>query len=175
MTAEEAWSVFKNTLTDTLSKTCDTKKTGKWQIKQTIWWNDTVKEVIKEKKKLYKVWVKSKLEEDYVKYRLVSRHSKRTVRMAKEQSWKTYGEELSEMCKLSTRHIYKSAKAMRLRDEPYSPTTVVNDRDRNPISDEDSIKKRWQEYFKEPLNPSRWEAHRASFTLAVQNAKSQTS
>ena len=41
---------------------------------------------------MYKVWVKSKLEEDYVKYGLARRHSKRTVRMAKEQSWKTYGE-----------------------------------------------------------------------------------
>ena len=37
---------------------------------------------------------------------------------------------------------------MRLRDEPYNPTTVVNDRDGNPISDEDSIKKRRQEHFK---------------------------
>ena len=37
MTAEEAWSVFKNTLTDTLSKTCGTKKTGKRQVKQTAW------------------------------------------------------------------------------------------------------------------------------------------
>ena len=43
---------------------------------------------------------------------------------------------------------------MRLRGEPYSPTTVVYDRDGNPISDEDSTKKRWQEYFKELLNPS---------------------
>ena len=95
-----------------------------------------------------------KIKEDYVKYRLARRYSKRTVRMAKEQSWKTYGEELSELCKLSTRRFYKSIKAMRLRDDPYSPTTAVNDRDGNPISDEDSIKKRWQEYFKELLNPS---------------------
>ena len=132
----------KNTLTDTLSKTCGTKKTGKGQVKQTAWWNGTVKEAIKEKKKLYKVWVKSKLVEDYVKYRLARRQSKRTVRMAKEQSWKTYGEELSELCKRSIGHFYKSVKAMRLRDEPYSPTTVVNDRDGNPINDKDSMKKR---------------------------------
>ena len=83
--------------------------------------------------------MKSKLEEDYVKNKLTRRHSKRTVRMAKEQSWKTYGEELSELCKLSTRYFYKSAKAMGLRDEPYTPTTIVNDRDGNPISDEDII------------------------------------
>ena len=49
MTAEEAWSVFKNTMADTFCKTCSTKKTGKGQVKQTAWWNDTVKEAIKEK------------------------------------------------------------------------------------------------------------------------------
>ena len=99
------------------------------------------------------MWVKSKLEEDYEKYRLARRHSKRTVRIAIEES-KTNGEELSELCKLSIKQFYKSVKAMRLRDEPYRPTTVVNDRDRNPISDEDGIKKRWQERFKKLLNPS---------------------
>ena len=93
MTAEETWAVFKNTLTETLSKACGTKIIGRGQVKQTAWWNDTVKEAIKEKKKLYKVWVKSKLDEDYVKYRLARRHSKRIVRSAKEQSWTEYGEE----------------------------------------------------------------------------------
>ncbi|XP_076061602.1 uncharacterized protein LOC143037349 [Oratosquilla oratoria] len=42
---------------------------------------------------------------------------------------------------------------MRLRDEPYS-TTVVNDKDGSPLSEEDSIKNRGQEYFKELLNPN---------------------
>jgi len=142
MTAEEAWSVFKNTLTETLSRACGTKSNGRGQVKQTAWWNDTVKEAIKEKKKSYKVWVKSRLDEDYVKYRLARRHSKRIVRSAKELSWKEYGEELSQ-----------SIKAMRIRDEPYSPTTVISDKNGNPLSEEDSIKNRWQEYFRDLLNP----------------------
>ncbi|XP_076065020.1 uncharacterized protein LOC143039054 [Oratosquilla oratoria] len=43
---------------------------------------------------------------------------------------------------------------MRLCDEPYSATTVVTDKDGNPLCEEDSIKNRWQEYFKELLNPN---------------------
>ena len=44
LTAEETWSVFKNTLVETLKEACDTRKTGRWQTKQTVWWNDTIKE-----------------------------------------------------------------------------------------------------------------------------------
>ncbi|KAI8484906.1 hypothetical protein Bbelb_373130 [Branchiostoma belcheri] len=43
---------------------------------------------------------------------------------------------------------------MRVRDEPYDPTTIVNDKDGNPITCEHRIKERWQEYFNELLNPS---------------------
>ena len=36
-----------------------------------------MKKAIKDKKKLYKAWVRSKLEEDYIKYRLARRHCKK--------------------------------------------------------------------------------------------------
>ena len=43
-------------------------------------------DAFKEKKKLYKTWVKTKDEEDYIKYRLARRHSKKVVRTAKRKS-----------------------------------------------------------------------------------------
>ena len=49
---------------------------------------------IKDKQKLYKAWVRSKLEEDYIKYILARRPCKRVVKEAKEESWKRYGEHL---------------------------------------------------------------------------------
>ncbi|KAI0220192.1 hypothetical protein LSAT2_028288, partial [Lamellibrachia satsuma] len=127
LTAEETWSVFKNTLVEALKEACGTWKTG--QTKQTAWWNNTVKEGIREKKKLSKVWVKTKLEKDYIKYRIARQHSKRVVKTAKESSWKAYGEELSELCKHSPRELYKSGKAMRLRNKIYNPTTVIHNKD----------------------------------------------
>ena len=50
------------------------------------WWNDNVKEAIKDKKKLYKAWVRSKLEEDYIKCRLARLRCKRVLKEAKEES-----------------------------------------------------------------------------------------
>ena len=69
LSMDETWSFFKASLIETLSKACGVKKAGKGPVKKTAWWNDNVKEVIKDKKKLYKTWVISKLEEDYTKYK----------------------------------------------------------------------------------------------------------
>ena len=119
LSMDETWSIFKASLIETLSKACGVKKAGKGPVKKTLWWNDNVKEAIKDKKKLYKAWVRSKLEEDYIKYRLAKRHSKGVVKEGKEESWKKCGEQLSELCRHSPRNFHKSVKAMRMRDETY--------------------------------------------------------
>ena len=85
---DETWSIFKAYPIETLSKACGVKKAGKGPVKKTPRWNDNVKEGIKDKKKLYKAWVRSKLEGDYIEYRLARRHCKRVVKEAKEESWK---------------------------------------------------------------------------------------
>ena len=152
LSIDETWSIFKASLIETLSIACGVKKAGKGPVMKTPWWNDNVKEAIKDKKKLYKAWVRSKLEEDYIKYRLARRHCKRVVKEAKEESWEKYGEQLSELCRHPPRNFYKSVKAMRMRDETYDPTTIVNDQNGNPINDKNDIKTRWKEYFNELLN-----------------------
>ena len=89
LSVDETWSIFKASLTEILSKACGVKKAGKGPVKKTLWWNENVKEAIKDKKKLYKAWVRSRLEGDYIRYRLARRHCKRVVKEAKEVSWKS--------------------------------------------------------------------------------------
>ena len=158
LSMEEAWNIFKTAVLDTLKEVCGTKKARGRNRKATAWWNEEVKSAISEKKRTYKIWVKSKDEEDYTKYRLARRHSKRVVKEAKEKSWTQYGEKLSEACKSSPREFYKSVKAMRVRDEPYDPTTIINDANGEALHEEEKILKRWEEYFKDLLNPSGTEA-----------------
>ena len=108
LNVDEAWDSFKTVLLDTIREACGIKKTGGRNRKATAWWNKEVKDAIKEKKKLYKIWVKTKDEEDYIKYRLARRHSKKVVRTAKEKAWTQYGEKLCETCKTSPREFYKN-------------------------------------------------------------------
>ncbi|KAL8586396.1 hypothetical protein ACOMHN_023011 [Nucella lapillus] len=98
LNVEEAWGIF-------------TKKTGGRNRKATAWWNKEVKDAIKKEKKLYKTWVKSKDKEDYIKYRLARRHSKKVVRTAKEKSWTQYGEKLCETCKTSPREFLQECES----------------------------------------------------------------
>ena len=122
--------------------------------KGTAWWNKEVKDAIKEKKKLYKIWVKTRDEEDYIKYRLARRHSKKVVRAAKEKAWTQYGEKLCETCKTSPREFYKSVKAMRVRNEPFDPATITKDTNGEALHKEEKIMKRLENYFKDLLNSS---------------------
>ncbi|GFR90787.1 reverse transcriptase-like protein [Elysia marginata] len=137
-----------------MKEACGTKKQGGPIRKLTAWWNEEMKEVIQTKKKLFKKWVKSKSEEDYIQYRLARRDAKRKTRLSKEASWKKYGEDLSAMCQTSTRDFYKSVKAMRVRDNPFDPTSVVNDPKGQPLYEDDLIRGRREENFYDLLNPA---------------------
>ena len=86
LSVEEAWNTFKTVLLDTMKEVCGTKKVGGRNKKATAWWNEEVKDAINEKKRLFKIWVKSRDVNDYTKYRLARRHSKRMVKAAKEKS-----------------------------------------------------------------------------------------
>ncbi|XP_072022991.1 uncharacterized protein [Amphiura filiformis] len=151
---EEEWTWCKDALTDTLKANCGTKKRKTGQVKGTSWWNDTVKAATKEKKRLFKKWSKSNLEADYNEYREARRNCKKTIKEAKDQSWKTYGEDLAEKSNSSSRQFFKAVKAYKQRGEPFDPTAIINDKDGNPLTDSCEITNRWGEYFEDLLNPS---------------------
>ena len=68
---------------------------------------------------------------------------------------------------------------MRLRDEPYSPTTVVNDTILTEMETLSVMRTASRRDIRNTLRNSSTQAaretHRANFTLAIQNMKSQTS
>ena len=97
-----------------------------------------------------------------MKYQIARDHCKKIVKTVKDASWKKCGEELNELCKKSTREFYRSVKAMRHQDEPFTPTTTINDKEGNPSYDDKEIKLRWEEYFKDLLNPLGKTIHRTA-------------
>ncbi|CAG5135514.1 unnamed protein product, partial [Candidula unifasciata] len=105
---EEEWDYYKSTITKILKDKCGTRKTGKGKKKGTAWWNEEVKEAVSNKKKMFQIWLKTKDEKDYIRYRLTRRDTKRTIKKSKEESWKKYGEHLTQLCTESPRDFYKS-------------------------------------------------------------------
>lgn len=106
-----------------------------------------------EKKKLYKLWVKSQTHDNYVNYRLATRKSKRVAKDGKDASLKAYRKELSKLCIVSPWEFSRSARAMQLWDEPYNPTSVINIQDGMYVwYEDDKIRQRWVGYFRELFN-----------------------
>lgn len=62
----------------------------------------------------------------------------------------------------NARHHQKNSpkvKAMRVRDELYDPTTIINDENGEALHEEGKIIKRREEHFKDLLNPSGVQRH----------------
>jgi hypothetical protein len=62
---------------------------------------------------------------------------------------------MAELSESNTREFYRRVKAMRKRDESYNPKTMINDANGNPLHRSDDIRDRWEEYFKDLINPIR--------------------
>ncbi|XP_072039455.1 uncharacterized protein [Amphiura filiformis] len=62
------------------------------------------------------------------------------------------GENLAEKCEKSPRELYKAVKAVRQRDEPFDPTSLINDEAGNPLTDQEDRNNRWEECFDGLLN-----------------------
>lgn len=56
---ESKWKMLKETLMEVADEVCGRTK-GPMRHKESWWWNKEVSEVIEEKRKLYKIWKKSK-------------------------------------------------------------------------------------------------------------------
>lgn len=150
------WSIFKTAMLNTLTEICGKKKVNQdnKNKKRTLWWNNNVMEAIQTKKILFQTWAKSKAPVDYEAYKNARKIAKHTIKTAKEEAWKNYGEQLATICKERPRDFFKSINAMRVRDEPFNPTTVINNKNGTPIFSPNEKKRRWKEYFQELLNPN---------------------
>lgn len=153
----QSWHYFKHTTLDILSKHCGTTAKGGTRKKRTIWWNDQVKETIREKKALLKKWLKSKETDDYTNYKIARKRTTKIVKQAKEDSWNKYGDILNKLSTHSPRNFYKTIKSMRLRNESFNPSKIVHGLDGKPLLDDLKVKQRWEKYFKDLLNPGTYD------------------
>lgn len=88
-----------------------------------------------------------------IRYRVERKVTKQVKNEGKALSWEKYGQHLTQISKVSPKEFYKSIKAMRLRDESFNQTSMVNHKNSKLLSKEIEINKRWEAHFNEFNNP----------------------
>ncbi|KAK3573584.1 hypothetical protein QTP86_028800 [Hemibagrus guttatus] len=118
--------------------------------KETWWWNEEVQDSVQGKRLAKKKWDMDRTEENRQEYKELQRRVKREVSKAKQKAY----EEL--YTRLDTREgqkdLYRLARQRDRDGKDVQQVRVIKDRDGRVLTSEESVQRRWKEYFEELMN-----------------------
>ncbi|KAK3552206.1 hypothetical protein QTP86_005260 [Hemibagrus guttatus] len=124
--------------------------TGRKEDKETWWWNEEVQDSIQRKRLAKKKWDMDRTEENRQEYKELQRRVKREVSKAKQKAY----DEL--YTRLDTREgekdLYRLARQRDRDGKDVQQVRVIKDRDGRVLTSEESVQRRWKEYFEELMN-----------------------
>ncbi|KAK3569279.1 hypothetical protein QTP86_026572, partial [Hemibagrus guttatus] len=118
--------------------------------KETWWWNEEVQDSIQRKRLAKKKWDMDRTEENRQEYKELQRRVKRELSKAKQKAY----DEL--YTRLDTREgekdLYRLARQRDRDGKDVQQVRVIKDRDGRVLTSEESVQRRWKEYFEELMN-----------------------
>ncbi|KAK3507840.1 hypothetical protein QTP70_001340 [Hemibagrus guttatus] len=118
--------------------------------KETWWWNEEVQDSVQRKRLAKKKWDMDRTEENRQEYKEFQRRVKREVSKAKQKAY----DEL--YTRLDTREgekdLYRLARQRDRDGKDVQQVRVIKDRDGRVLTSEESVQRRWKEYFEELMN-----------------------
>ncbi len=79
--------------------------------KQTIWWNEEVKDAVKVKNRLFRIWMKERTPETRASYIAARNYSERIKRLSKKTSWNKVCQDLEADVRDTKKLIYNIANS----------------------------------------------------------------
>ncbi|MCJ8736375.1 hypothetical protein PDJAM_G00257640 [Pangasius djambal] len=118
--------------------------------KETWWWNEEIQDSIQRKRLAKKKWDMDRTEENRQEYKDLQRRVKREVSKTKQEAY----DEL--YTRLDTREgqkdLYRLARQRDRDGKDMQQVRVIKDRDGRVLTSEESVQRRWKEYFEELMN-----------------------
>nr|CAH7715731.1 unnamed protein product [Callosobruchus chinensis] len=111
------------------------------------WWNDDCKIAIKKRKQAINKFKSHPNTCNFIEYKKVKAHARRIIRLARENSWKTFTSEINP--KTSTQEIWKSVK--KLRGIPCATVTMLKNAD-TIITDNIELAETFANHFHESFS-----------------------
>ncbi|KAK3562457.1 hypothetical protein QTP86_034097, partial [Hemibagrus guttatus] len=144
------WETTAEVIKETGRKVLGVSSGRRKEDKETWWWNEEVQDSIQRKRLAKKKWDMDRTEENRQEYKELQRRVKREVSKAKQKAY----EEL--YTRLDTREgekdLYRLARQRDRDGKDVQQVRVIKDRDGRVLTSEESVQRRWKEYFEELMN-----------------------
>ncbi|KAK3507542.1 hypothetical protein QTP70_028174 [Hemibagrus guttatus] len=143
------WETTAEVIRETGRKVLGVSSGRRKEDKETWWWNEEVQDSVQRKRLAKKKWDMDRTEENRQEYKELQRRVKREVSKAKQKAY----DEL--YTRLDTREGEKKYRLARQRDrdgKDVQQVRVIKDRDGRVLTSEESVQRRWKEYFEELMN-----------------------
>ncbi|KAK3518110.1 hypothetical protein QTP70_033330, partial [Hemibagrus guttatus] len=144
------WETTAEVIRETGRKVLGVSSGWRKEDKETWWWNEEVQDSIQRKRLAKKKWDMDRTEENRQEYKELQRRVKREVSKAKQKAY----EEL--YTRLDTREgekdLYRLARQRDRDGKDVQQVRVIKDRDGRVLTSEESVQRRWKEYFEELMN-----------------------
>ncbi|KAK3518041.1 hypothetical protein QTP70_033203, partial [Hemibagrus guttatus] len=144
------WETTAEVIRETGRKVLGVSSGRRKEDKENWWWNEEVQESIQRKRLAKKKWDMDRTEENRQEYKESQRRVKREVSKANQKAY----DEL--YTKLETREgqkdLYRLARQRDRDGKDVQQVRVIKDRDGRVLTSEESVQRRWKEYFEELMN-----------------------
>ncbi|KAK3571762.1 hypothetical protein QTP86_018720, partial [Hemibagrus guttatus] len=144
------WETTAEVIRETGRKVLGVSSGRRKEDKETWWWNEEVQDSIQRKRLAKKKWDMDRTEGNRQEYKELQRRVKREVSKAKQKAY----DEL--YTRLDTREgekdLYRLARQRDRDGKDVQQVRVIKDRDGRVLTSEESVQRRWKEYFEELMN-----------------------
>jgi hypothetical protein len=145
------WRELKNVMVEGADAACGKTK-GPQRHRQSWWWNNEVAGAVKEKRRLFVIWGKTKRGDDKKKatcdeqaYHEAKRKASRVIGKAKESERRKIGESLDE--EDGKGRLYRAVKQMVKRNKDVVGGGCMKDKDGKVVVEEEGLKEIWRSHF----------------------------
>ncbi|KAK3528544.1 hypothetical protein QTP70_002788 [Hemibagrus guttatus] len=144
------WETTAEVIRETGRKVLGVSSGRRKEDKETWWWNEEVQDSIQRKRLAKKKWDMDRTEENRQEYKELQRRVKREVSKAKQ---KAYDELYTRLdAREGEKDLYRLARQRDRDGKDVQQVRVIKDRDGRVLTSEESVQRRWKEYFEELMN-----------------------
>ncbi|KAK3556631.1 hypothetical protein QTP70_010825 [Hemibagrus guttatus] len=144
------WKTTAEVIRETGRKVLGVSPGRRKEDKETWWWNEEVQDSIQRKRLAKKKWDMDRTEENRQKYKELQRRVKREVSKAKQKAYDEFYTRLDT--REGEKDLYRLARKRDRDGKDVQQVRVIKDRDGRVLTSEESVQRRWKEYFEELMN-----------------------